>query len=78
MSRWRPEIVESLRESAALADRHYRLGAVPVATYVELQEKYLEALEAILTTRAEALQQRQEIQLLTGEFTPELTKTSKE
>ena len=78
MSRWRPEIVESLRESAALADRHYRLGAVPVATYVELQEKYLEALEAILTTRAEALQQRQEIQLLTGEFAPELIKTSKE
>ena len=47
MSRWRPEIVESLRESAELADPHYRLGAVPVATYVELQEKYLEALEAI-------------------------------
>lgn len=69
MSRWRPEIVESLREAAELADRHYRLGAVPVATYVELQEKYLEALEAILTTRAHALQHRHEIQLLTGAFT---------
>jgi cobalt-zinc-cadmium efflux system outer membrane protein len=73
MSRWRSEIVESLRESAELADRHYRLGAVPVATYVELQEKYLEALEAIFTTRAEALQQRQEIQLLTGALVPEQT-----
>ena len=77
MSRWRPEIVESLRESAELADRHYRLGAVPVATYVELQEKYLEAVEAILTTRAEALQQRQEIQLLTGEFAPKPTPNTK-
>lgn len=70
MSRWRPEIVESLREAAELADRHYRLGAVPVATYVELQEKYLEALEAILTTRARALQHRQEIQLLSGNIIP--------
>jgi cobalt-zinc-cadmium efflux system outer membrane protein len=68
MAQWRPEIVESLREAAELADRHYRLGAVPVATYVELQEKYLEALEAILSTRAQALQYRQEIQLLTGEL----------
>jgi cobalt-zinc-cadmium efflux system outer membrane protein len=73
MSRWRPEIVESLREAAELADRHYRLGAVPVATYVELQEKYLEALEAILTTRARALQHRQEIQLLSGTVTAHRT-----
>lgn len=80
MSRWRPEIVESLRDAAELADRHYRLGAVPVATYVELQEKYLEALEAILNTRARALQHRQEIQLLTGAFTadrPPQTQTTK-
>ena len=71
MAQWRPGIVESLRDAAELADRHYRLGAVPVATYVELQEKYLEALEAILSTRAQALQYRQEIQLLTGDFSPE-------
>jgi cobalt-zinc-cadmium efflux system outer membrane protein len=71
MAQWRPGIVESLRDAAELADRHYRLGAVPVATYVELQEKYLEALEAILSTRAHALQNKQEIQLLTGERSPE-------
>ena len=28
------------RAAAALADRHYRLGAVPIATYVELQNSY--------------------------------------
>ena len=70
MSHWRPEVVESLREAAELADRHYRLGAVSVTTYIELQEKYLEALEAILSTRAEALQERQEIELLTGGAAP--------
>jgi cobalt-zinc-cadmium efflux system outer membrane protein len=68
MAQWRPDIVESLREASELADRHYRLGAVPVATYVELQEKYLEALEAILSTRAQALQHQQEIRLLTGDL----------
>ena len=73
MSHWRPEIVESLREAAGLADRHYRLGAVPVATYVELQEKYIEALEAIFTTRAEALQHRHQIELLTGNVRPQTT-----
>ena len=33
----------------------YRLGAVPIATYVELQKQYLEAVEA-LPTRARALE----------------------
>jgi outer membrane protein, heavy metal efflux system len=78
MSQWRPEIVQSLREAAELADRHYRLGAVPVTTYVELQEKYLEALESILTTKAKALQSKQEIQLLTGNLDLEATQTRKD
>ena len=67
MARWRPGLAESLREAAELADRHYRLGAVPVSIYVELQEKYLEALKALLSTQAEALQSRQQIMLLTGD-----------
>lgn len=78
MSHWRPGIVESLRQAAELADRHYRLGAVPVTTYVELQEKYLEALEAILTTQAGALQDRQKIQLLTANLAPEPPKNNQE
>jgi outer membrane protein, heavy metal efflux system len=52
---WKPETLNSFKEAAALADRHYRLGAVEVATYVELQEKYLEAVEAINETKASAL-----------------------
>jgi cobalt-zinc-cadmium efflux system outer membrane protein len=62
----RPDSLRQLEEAADLADRHYRLGAVPVATYVELQEKYLEATEAILENEREALESLQKVQLLTG------------
>jgi cobalt-zinc-cadmium efflux system outer membrane protein len=66
MGKWRPESVEEFRQAAELADRHYRLGAVPIATYVELQKQYLEAVEALLDTRREALEAGQQLQLLTG------------
>ena len=66
MGNWRPESVDEFRKAAELADRHYRLGAVPIATYVELQKQYLEAVEALLDTRREALEAAQELQRLTG------------
>ena len=66
MAKWRPDSVEQFRDAATLADRHYRLGAVPIATYVELQKQYLEAVEALLDTKREALEAGQEIQRLTG------------
>jgi cobalt-zinc-cadmium efflux system outer membrane protein len=66
MSKWRPDAVEQFRDAASLADRHYRLGAVPIATYVELQKDYLEAVEALLNTKREALEAGQQIELLTG------------
>ena len=66
MAKWRPESVAEFRKAAALADRHYRLGAVPIATYVELQKQYLEAVEALLDTRREALEAGQQLELLTG------------
>ncbi|ACB76248.1 TolC family protein [Opitutus terrae] len=53
--RWPPEALRHFREAAELADRHYRLGAVPISTYVELQASYLEAVEALLDTQREAL-----------------------
>jgi outer membrane protein, heavy metal efflux system len=66
MSRWRPDSAGQFREAAALADRHYRLGAVPIATYVELQKQYLEAVHALLETKRDALDAGQQLQLLTG------------
>ncbi len=66
MAKWRPDSVLQFKEAAALADRHYRVGAVPIATYVELQKQYLEAVEALLNTKREALEAGQELQRLTG------------
>src|SRR6266478_3680422 len=71
MSKWRPDSVQQFKEAAALADRHYRLGAVPIATYVELQKQYLDAVEALLDTWREAVEAGQQVQVLTGiEFNP--------
>ncbi|PYI82364.1 MAG: transporter [Verrucomicrobia bacterium] len=66
MGKWRPESVDEFRKAAELADRHYRLGAVPIATYVELRKQYLEAVNALLDTKREALEAEQELQRLTG------------
>jgi len=66
MANWRADAVPQFKKAAALADRHYRVGAVPIATYVELQKQYLEAVEALLDTKREALEAGQELQRLTG------------
>ncbi len=66
MAKWRPDSVEHFRDAADLADRHYRLGAVPIATYIELQKQYLEAVEGLLDTKKEALESGQQLELLTG------------
>ncbi len=66
VGRWSEASVEKFREAAALADRHYRLGAVPIATYVELQNSYLDAVEALLDTQQEAMDAGLKLQLLAG------------
>lgn len=64
--RWSPDSSTKFREAAELADRHYRLGAVPLATYIELQNAYLGAVEALLDTKREALEAGLRLQQLTG------------
>lgn len=66
MAKWRPDSVQHFKEAADVADRHYRLGAVPIATYVELQKQYLEAVESLLETKKEALEAAAQLELLTG------------
>jgi outer membrane protein, heavy metal efflux system len=70
MAKWRPDSVEHFKESAELADRHYRLGAVPISTYVELQKQYLEAVESLLDTKQTALEAAAQLELLTGNTAP--------
>ncbi len=67
MAKWRPDSVQHFKEAAELADRHYRLGAVPISTYVELQQQYLEAVESLLDTKKEALEAANQLELLTGQ-----------
>ncbi|MDX1951039.1 MAG: TolC family protein [Verrucomicrobiota bacterium] len=66
MNKWRPDAVQHFRDAAELADRHYRLGAVPISTYVELQQQYLEAVDGLLDTKKEALGAAAELELLAG------------
>jgi cobalt-zinc-cadmium efflux system outer membrane protein len=70
MAKWRPDSADHFRDAAEVADRHYRLGAVPIATFVELQKQYLEAIEALLETKKEALEAAQQLELLTGLSVP--------
>lgn len=65
-ARWSPDAATRFRDAADLADRHYRLGAVSLATYVELQNSYLEAIDALYETQQEALEAGGALQLLTG------------
>jgi cobalt-zinc-cadmium efflux system outer membrane protein len=66
MAKWRPDSVQHFKEAAELADRHYRLGAVPISTYVELQQQYLDAVDGLLDTKREALEAAAKLELLTG------------
>ena len=78
IERWRPDLINQLQEAADLADRHYRLGSVPVSTYVEMQDKYLEAMETVFETQAEALETLQTIERLTGAPLGNVTTVEKE
>lgn len=78
MENWKPDSVKHFKEAAELADRHYRLGAVPISTYVELQKQYLEAVEALLDTRRDALDAAQQIETLTGLAMPMVSAGAKE
>ncbi|HCM42650.1 MAG TPA: TolC family protein [Candidatus Omnitrophota bacterium] len=66
MSHWNPEAIQHFKEAAELADRHYRLGSVPVSTYVELQSQYLATIEGLQHTKKEALEAASQLELLTG------------
>lgn len=66
MGQWRADSLDRFREAAALGDRHYRLGALPIATYTELQKQYLDALDALLGTQEDALSSRSELERLSG------------
>ena len=66
LSRWRPESEQQFADAAKQADEHYRLGAVPAATYVEMQRGYLEAMDSLIESRRNAWTHRIALERLTG------------
>jgi outer membrane protein, heavy metal efflux system len=59
-------LVAKFRETAEVADRHYRLGAVALPVYVETQKQYLDIAGALQETKKDALQAAQELEILTS------------
>src|SRR5947207_673179 len=59
-------ILPQLRQAAETADRNYREGAVPLATYAELQKQYLDSIEAFTAAQAAAIDARQKLEQLTA------------
>jgi cobalt-zinc-cadmium efflux system outer membrane protein len=55
-----------MREAAGLADRNYRTGALPIATYIEVQKQYLDSLDAFFTAHSAAIEARQQLEQLTA------------
>lgn len=66
MNRWPADVMEHFQTAAAEGDEHYRLGALPIGTYITLQEQSIEALESLLETQTRAVQAGEQLQLLTG------------
>ena len=66
LANWPPSTADKLAATAAAADNLFRQGAIPIATYVEMQRQYLDALSAVLDTRREALEASLQLRALNG------------
>lgn len=67
LKKWQGHLLPELKDSAKLGDEHYRLGAVPVATYLETQTQYIEGLETFLNVKGETIKHLGILETLTGE-----------
>lgn len=66
LAHWPVDAPRRFADAAAAADASYRLGAVPLTTYVQMQTGYLDALGAVLDTRAAAWEALEQLRTLTG------------
>jgi outer membrane protein, heavy metal efflux system len=62
-----PQFLGQLRDAAKLADDNYRLGVLPISTYTEIQSQYLEGIDAVLSSRLDALRYLADLEYLSGE-----------
>lgn len=66
LTRWDGNPPQRFAQAAADADRNYRLGAIPLTTYTQIQQSYVEAVNAVLDTRREALEALAQLRALNG------------
>ncbi len=64
--KWPADTLTAFREAAREADEHYRLGALPLSTYTELQRQYIDSVTAVLGSQLGAVESRLRLELLTG------------
>jgi cobalt-zinc-cadmium efflux system outer membrane protein len=70
LAKWPADTLDSFRAAAAEADEHYRLGALPLSTYTELQQQYIDSVSAVLDSQLSALEARLDLEQLTGTKLP--------
>ena len=70
LEQWSGDTPERFAATAAEADRNYRLGAIPLTTYIQLQQAYIDATNAVLDTRREALGSLLQLRALNGGDSP--------
>jgi len=63
---WSNGAMGKLREASDLADRNYRLGAIPLTIYIEIQKQYLEAISSFSDAQKDGLEAAQTLEILTG------------
>ncbi len=66
LAKWPADTLDSFRKAAAEADEHYRLGALPLSTYTELQRQYIDSVKAVLESQLGAVDARLQLEQLTG------------
>lgn len=66
LAQWGGETPTRFAQAAVDADRNYRLGAIPLTTYTQMQQSYVEAVNAMLDTRREALEALLQLRALNG------------
>lgn len=66
LAKWPADTLQDFSKAAAEADEHYRLGALPLSTYTELQRQYVESVKAVLASQVAAVEARMSLEQLTG------------
>lgn len=66
LATWDRASPQGFADAAADADRNYRLGAIPLTTYMQMQQSYVDATNAMLDTRREAIEALLQLRALNG------------